>query len=313
MLSARDIQRLGHDLHRPECVLCTAREVVVSHFGGGVTRLLADGRQRDVLGPGNPTVATNGFAIGSDGSFLCANLLAPGGVWRIRDGEQEPLLTEVENEPLPSVNFVHADRDDRLWISVSTRREPRSLGYRADVRDGFVVLLDQRGARIVAEGLGYTNEVKVDPANRYLYVNETFSRRTSRFILTNTGLGPRETVAEYGPGTFPDGLEFDAEGGLWITSILSNRVIRIHRGEQTVILEDSDPEHLARIEQAFRAGELDRPHLDAIPTRLRSLSSLAFGGPDRKTVYLGNLLDDCIYTFPSPVAGAEPPHWSTVP
>ena len=311
MLSTRDIQRLGHGLHRPECVLCTAGEVVVSHVGGGVTRLLADGSQRDVLGPGNPTVATNGFAIGPDGSFLCANLLPPGGVWRIRDGEQEPLLTEVDGEPLLSVNFVHADRDERLWISVSTRRQPRARGYRPDVRDGFVVLLDQRGARIVADGLRYTNEARVDPRGRYLYVNETFGRRTSRFVLTNTGLGPRETVAEYGPGTFPDGLEFDQEGGLWITSILSNRVIRIHDRQQTVILEDSDPEHLARIEQAFQAGELERPHMDSVPTTLKSLSSLAFGGPARKTVYLGNLLDDCIYTFPSPVAGAEPPHWHT--
>lgn len=313
MLSTRDIQRFGQGLHRPECVLCTASEVLVSHFGGGVTRLPYQGGQHDVLGPGNPTVATNGFAIGSDGSFLCANLLPPGGVWRIRDGEQEPLLTEVDDEPLPSVNFVHADAEDRLWISVSTRQEPRSKGYRPGVGDGFVVLLDQRGARIVAHGLGYTNEVKVDPRGRYLYANETFRRRTSRFILTNTGLGPRETVTEYGPGTFPDGLEFDEQGGLWITSIISNRLIRFHEGKQQLMLEDSDPAHLARIEDAFQAGQLDRPHLDSIPTTLKSVSSLAFGGPDLKTLYLGNLLDDCVYTLPSPVAGAQPPHWLMTP
>ena len=36
-------------------------------------------------------------------------------------------------------------------------------------------------------------------------------------------LGPRETVTEYGHGVYPDGLEFDAEGGFWVTSIVSNR------------------------------------------------------------------------------------------
>lgn len=309
MLDIQHLQRLGHGLHRPQSVLCTAQEVVVSHTGGGVTRLLPDGHQQDVLGPGNPTVATSGFAIGSDGSFLCANPQHPGGLWRIRDGEQEPLLSRIDGEPLPPANFVHADREERLWISFSTRRAPVELGYRPDIADGFVVLLDQRGARIVADSLGFCSEAKVDPQGRYLYVNETFRRRTSRLIITNSGLGPRDTVAEYGPGTFPMGLEFDQEGGLWISSLLSNRIIRLHQGKQTLLLEDSDPVYLDTIETCFQAGELNDSHLAALPSNLKHLSSLAFGGADRKTLYLGNLLDDCIYSLPSPMAGAEPPHW----
>ncbi len=43
--------------------------------------------------------------------------------------------------------------------------------------------------------------------------------------------------------------------------------------------------------------------------RLKNISSIAFGGPDRRTAYLGNLLDDRIYRFDSPVAGAELVHW----
>ena len=42
---------------------------------------------------------------------------------------------------------------------------------------------------------------------------------------------------------------------------------------------------------AYAAGELTRPHLDRIESqRLKNISSLAFGGPDLKTVYLGCLL-----------------------
>jgi sugar lactone lactonase YvrE len=304
----------AHGLTRPECVLCCGNgSVYASHFGGGVTRISADGAGTDFLGTGDPPVATNGFAIALDGSFLCANLLPPGGVWRVgRDGSQTPFLTEVEGETLPSVNFVHIDPEGRTWVCVSTRREPRDLGYRPDVDDGYVVLIDTRGARIAADGLGYTNEAKLHPNGRWLYVNETFVRRTSRFAIAADGrLGARETVTEYGHGVYPDGLEFDQEGAFWLTSVVSNRIIRVTPdGRQSVLLEDYDRDSLERIEQAYQEGRLARHHLDGIESeRLRSISSIAFGGPDRRTAYLGNLLDDCLYTFPSPVAGVRPPHW----
>ena len=34
-----------------------------------------------------------------------------------------------------------------------------------------------------------------------------------------------------------------------------------------------------------------------------------WGGPERRRAYLGNLLDDRIYSFESPVPGARPMHW----
>jgi hypothetical protein len=43
--------------------------------------------------------------------------------------------------------------------------------------------------------------------------------------------------------------------------------------------------------------------------KLRNISSLAFGGTDRKTAYLGCLSGDQIATFRSPVAGRALPHW----
>ena len=312
-LKAVDLKRIGHGLNRPECVLCHASGAVfVSHFGGGVSRIQADGEPQHILGPGDPLVATNGFALTRRGDFLCASLLPPGGVWRIaQDGQQSPYLIEVDGLALSSVNFVYVDELDRVWVTISTQRQPRSLGYRPDVDDGLIILVDPQGARIVAEGLGFTNEAKLDVSGQWLYVNETFVRRTSRFRVGSNGqLGPKETVAEYGPGTFPDGLEFDEEGGLWITSILSNRVIRIAPdGTQQLILEDCDPDRMAELESIYQAGELDRPHMDQLDTQLKSLSSIAFGGADRQTAYLGNLLDDCIYSFRSPVAGIRPPHW----
>lgn len=43
--------------------------------------------------------------------------------------------------------------------------------------------------------------------------------------------------------------------------------------------------------------------------RLRNITSVTFGGPELKTVYLGSLFGDGLFTFRSPVAGAIPAHW----
>jgi hypothetical protein len=67
----------------------------------------------------------------------------------------------------------------------------------------------------------------IDPKRKFLYVVETFARRISRFPLLNAGLGRGEVFAELGPGHYPDGIAFDVEGALWVTSIFSNRVSRI--------------------------------------------------------------------------------------
>jgi hypothetical protein len=42
---------------------------------------------------------------------------------------------------------------------------------------------------------------------------------------------------------------------------------------------------------------------------LKNIASVAFGGADLKTVYLGNLAGAAIATFRSPIAGAKPVQW----
>jgi hypothetical protein len=67
---------------------------------------------------------------------------------------------------------------------------------------------------------------------------------------------------------------------------------------------------IATAEANFARNALGRSDIDAGGTRaLRNVSSVAFGGPDLRTVYLGNLAGDRLATFDSPLAGAQPPHW----
>ncbi len=314
-IALSQVSFIGRDLARPECVLCDDRGVVhASDWRGGVTRIYPDGGQETILAT-NMALRPNGICLLADGGYLIAHLGDDdGGVFHLtRNGRAEAFLTHVDGVALAPTNYVHQDTVGRVWISVSTRHVPRADAYRSDIADGFVLAVIDGQAHMAADGLGYTNECLIDPSGRWLYVNETFARRTSRFAVTDDGmLGDRETVATFGPGVFPDGLTFDTDGGIWITSIVSNTVIRIApTGQQEVVLRDADPEHVNAAEKAYLAHGMGRPHLDKAGGEiLKNISSLAFGGADRKTAYLGCLLGDQIATFQAPVAGALPAHWA---
>jgi sugar lactone lactonase YvrE len=275
---------------------------------GTVRRIAAVGRQA----PLHP----NGIALMPGGAFLIAHLgPTDGGVFLLHpDGRTEDYLTALNGHALPPTNFVHRDWEGRIWVCVSTRLHPRWLAYRPDANDGYIILIDGAGARIVADGLGYTNEIVVDSDAGHLFVNETFARRTLRFDLgKNSRLENRKVVAAFGAGTFPDGLSLDSEGGLWVTSVVSNRLIRIHSdGRQTVELEDSDAPYLARVESAFQEHRMELADITSMPpSRLGNLSSLVFAGPDLRTGFLGSLGNDSLGRLAMPVAGRPPSHWET--
>src|SRR6185369_9890031 len=140
------LQHVGTSLQRPECVIATKRgDLFVGDKRGGVTRIAPDGRtELFVPKPGSlpMTLHPNGIALERAGSFLIAHLGDDaGGVYRLfRDGRVEAVLTQLDGDSLPAVNFVLVDAQDRIWVTISTRKRPRNLGYRKDCDDGFVIL-----------------------------------------------------------------------------------------------------------------------------------------------------------------------------
>lgn len=310
-----EFEEFGAGLRRPECVLATRNgDVFVPNWSGGVTAVRADGSQQDWLARDSGIdLKPNGIAIAPDGAFLIANLGDDGGVWRLdTECRLTPFVKEISGRPLPPANFVYVDAKLRTWISVSTRHAPRQLAWRQNIADGFIVLVDRAGPRVVAEQLHYANEVKTDPTESWLYAIETFGRRLVRYPIQPDGnLGKAETVAALGPGFLPDGFSFDAEGGIWITSLVSNRVVRVDRsGQVETVISETNEAHSAAVEGAFSRGEMVASHLGPIPgTRFQHLTSIAFGGADLRTGYLGSLFGECVYRFSAPVAGARPPFW----
>ena len=307
----------GDRLVRPECVIASRNgDLYASHGGGGITHISPDGKSNVIFANNNEKpndFIPNGYSLQPDGSFLVANLGQSGGVYVLnRDGSLKTFIREVDGLTLPATNFANLDRTGRVWISVSTTAVNREQSFNKSIADGFIVLVDQAGARIVAEGIGFTNENKIDPSGRWLYVHETMGRSLLRFpIKSNNDLGPRETVVEYGPGIYPDGFEFDCEGGIWCSSVLSNRIIRLDRnGSLQVIIDAGDPELVERAELAYQDNLFFRSLVnEGKDSALGNCASLCFGGDDLKTVFVGSLHLDTIPCFRSPVAGTPPPHW----
>jgi sugar lactone lactonase YvrE len=312
---------VGHALSRPECVLCMpSGRLYVAHRGGGILRIEPDGAQSPLQWQqpsGLRDFIPNGFALLSDGTFLIANMGYDGGVWARRPGGRvEPYVMEADGEPLAKANFVFNDEQGRVWITVTTRSDPLSKAMtglgQPELRDGFLCLVDSKGPRIAADGFAFTNEARIEPGGGRLYVVETQGRRITRFRLGGSGaLSGRETFASFGHGTFADGMAFDAGGQLWVTSIVSNRLLRIAPdGAVALVFEDCNAEHIARVEAALIDGTVARElFYQKSGSRVQNIASIAFGGPDLRTAYLGSLSGDALATFRSPVAGHALPHW----
>ena len=323
------IRYVGRDLQRPECILAERDGTLWSADArGGVMRIDPDGTQTlvtqapdphfDLSGSAADSLLTgtlpNGLAFAANGDFLISNFGTDRLERMTRGGVTTVLLDSIDGKPPGKVNFVLRDSKDRLWITVSTMVNPWSDAIRTGLADGVLILLDERGARVVADGFHFTNEVRLDAAEEWIYVAETTAKRVTRLRIQADGsLTDREI---YGPSSLGDGMIdgicFDAYGNLWATMIFADRLVAITPdGELLELFCDGDAAGTRAVEEAFAAGQpvpfevLMRSGGTICPW----LASVTFGGADLKTVHLGGLRSTNIPTFASPVAGLPMVHW----
>jgi len=312
-LELSDLTYTGRDLVRPESVLALPDGTLWTSDGrGGVTRIDPDGSQQfiDGLGGSEP----NGMAMADDGSLIVANL----GMSKVQklhpDGHVSDVLTEVDGVSITTPNFVFLDSRNRLWLSVMTRA-PHWWPAAATPRpDGYIVLIDEQGPRIVADGLFLTNEVRLDAQEDYLYAVETMKNHMIRFRVQPDGsLTDKETFGpnSLGVGGAIDGFTFDAEGNLWVTLVLRNGLgIITTDGDYHVVIEDAREDVLQGFEEKVASGTAQPGDMAmALGSHLQFITSLAFGGPDLCTAYLGSLVMSSLPTFRSPVPGMPMRHW----
>jgi sugar lactone lactonase YvrE len=258
---------------------------------------------------GSGILEPNGFSRRPDGSFVVAGI-ADGALHLISaTGDTRALLDRFEGRPLGAVNYACADGPDRIWLSVMTRGLPWHTALSARHVDGYILRIESQGTRceIVADGLDLTNEVKLSPDGRFLYAVETFGRRVVRFAIRRDGsLGDKETFGpdSLGADVLPDGITFDAFGNLWVTVINQNGLWVIdRRGAVHVVFRDPNPRAVADVAGAVTHRNGSVEHLAAcaaVTGPLRLPTSLAFGGPDARTAYVGSVGLPHLATFRLP-------------
>jgi|TARA_B110000967_G_C18900037_1_gene574083 sugar lactone lactonase YvrE len=309
----RNLVQVGSGLNRPECVLVAPDgSVYTCDWTLGIARIAPDGTtgraiEADLIAQG---FRPNGIAMTADGDFLFANLGRAGGVWRVGPrGEVQPFVTEVSGRPIPPTNFVLVD-GDRVWITISSTTR-KHAHFTAEENTGQILLAQDGNVTLATDGLNWTNELRLSPDGKHLFVNETFACRTTRFEVTADGVLTNPFQITYPGDTFPDGMAFDAEGALWIVCVISNRIIRVAPDlTWTVLFEDIDRSELEAVASAYARGCLTWDQISqSRGSCVSNLSSIAFGGPELNTIYLGGLGIDAVQVLQSPIPGRPMVHW----
>lgn len=329
------IRTIGRDLQRPECILAEPDGTLwAADARGGVTRIAPDGRQRfigqrrdsrfETAAAASPaelahkfTTGTlpNGLAFAANGDILISNFGTDCLEVMTRSGETRVLFDQIDGQPIGKVNFVLRDSRDRLWITVSTRVNPWTQAAASRVRDGYIAVVERGVLRVVADGFCFTNEIRLDADEAWLYIVETTGPHISRMRVVEGAHGVALTDREvFGPahlGGYPDGIAFDAHGNLWCTLVMVDQLIALTpQGDKLLLLDDGNQAASQTLLAHMAAGTVTADDMLAARGTLAPwMASITFGGPDLRTVYLGSLMGTTIAHFTAPVAGLPMVHW----
>lgn len=318
---------VGEDLQRPECILAEPDGSLWSADArGGVVHIRPDGSQsmitqsldarfsqtRDEAQRFTEGTLPNGLAFDADGALLISNFGTDRLERMTRDGQSEVLLDTIDGSPIGKVNFVLRDRQGRIWLTISTRITNWMAAISPNISDGYVAVIDEHGPRIVADGFMFTNEIRFDAAEEWLYVVETSARKITRLrIGPGAQVEARETFGPEDTGGFIDGIAFDSFGNLWGTHVMSDRIFALTpQGDLRILLDDDNPAPSKALYDAFERDALTPEHMLACGGTIAPwFASITFGGPDLRTGYIGSLRGTRIPAFESPVAGLPMAHW----
>ena len=324
------LQYIGEGLQRPECILAEKDGTLWSADSrGGVVRIRHDGTQQIVTQQisGHFAGATsegaryltgtlpNGLAFAANGDILISNFGTDRLEVMTRTGESKVLADSIDGEAIGKVNFVLRDSKGRIWITVSTRIKNWMHALRTDLPDGYIARYVDGKFRIVADGFHFTNEIRMDAKEEYMYVVETTGGCISRLRVRDDGtLGEREVFGprSLGKGAWPDGIAFDSIGNLWGTCVYSDKLfVLTPQGDLRVLLDEGDPAKVDALEKQFLEGRVTEDVLFATGQGVAPwMASVTFGGPDLQTAYIGSLRAHRIPYFRAPVPGLPMVHWN---
>jgi sugar lactone lactonase YvrE len=197
---------------------------------GRVVRISPDGTRTDTIGriDGRAT----GVVFDTRGNLLVADE-GRGRVHRLEsDGKVEPLVRDIDGEPMMLVNDLAVGNDGLVYITESSTRftlEQLRLEILEHRPNGRIVLYDpaRRAARVLVSGLYFPNGIVVSPDQSHLLFTETTAYRVSRYWLRGPKAGTLEVLLDNLPG-FPGDVTVSESGRYWL-SLLARRSALVDR------------------------------------------------------------------------------------
>jgi gluconolactonase len=242
---------------------------------------------------------TNGNAFDAQGRLVSCegNEQGPGRRRIVRTDMQTGAVTiltdRYDGKRYNSPNDVCVDRLGRVWFTdpyYGTERQQLEMDvegvYRIDDVNKVTRVLTQKEIQ-------RPNGIAVTPDAKTLYVIDSNpkpggNRKIWAFDLAADGTpGKQRLVYDFGKGRGGDGMRLDSKGNLWVAAGIS-----VKRGPGETL--DNPPGAYV----ISPSGEL----LGRIPIPENLITNLAFGGPDRKTLYV--TAGKTLYRIPVNVAGA---------
>jgi gluconolactonase len=242
---------------------------------------------------------TNGNTFDAQGRLISCEGAenGPGGRRRIvrtdmATGEVEVLTDRYEGKRYNSPNDVVVDSLGRVWFTDPLYAPDRSV---MEQKDEAVYRIDRDGkvTRVITQpAIGRPNGLAITPDARTLYLVDSDpspggNRKIWTFEISADGAaGKQRLVYDFGRGRGGDGMRLDSRGNLWIAAGITvtrhaNETAEVPPGVYVVTPE----------------GKL----LGRIPIPEDVITNLAFGGPDKKMLYV--TAGKTVYKIPTAVAG----------
>jgi gluconolactonase len=304
------LELVADGLERPEGV-AAARDgrVYVSSSAAAVIEIAPGGARRPI----GTAPAANGIALDRQGRMIIANFgllkKLPGPLQRLdlTTGAIETIAESIGGRQLVASNGPAIGGDGSVYCTHSTWADPTNIG--TTTASGFVYRVDPAGrVEMVHEGIRGANGCCFDADFSHLYVAQTAAGNIVRLSRRPDGgygdpvvWGPQlgdapdnlqasaivaMPSAERRRLGHPDGIAFDAAGNLWATIPFANRIVAI-----------------------TPAGQLIDVVFDPEASKIQLPTSLTFGGPDLRDLYVASMRNGKLWKLKVETPGLALPHW----
>lgn len=195
-------------------------------LGGTLHRLRPD-RTHERIGPPRIEMVA-GCVVGQRGTVICSDL---DGLVRVHpaSGSLARLNLIDPDHVVRDVNDIEADRDGGIWGGVIDR----AAGRRGDPIEtwapGPLFRVDPKGNVAVGAELPSPNGIGFSPDGQILYAVQSAYGVWAYDLGADYSLRNAKLFARIDDPDGPhgcDGLEVDAEGGVWVACVLSSELVR---------------------------------------------------------------------------------------